>query len=553
MAFKEGSTNIPQQAFVQWNDPQGTKLVSLNRDGTVSCQGINFPDGTSQITNPVANVLSFGAIGNGIADDTSAIQSAIDYVHSLGGGVVEFPANHTFLISNGSAIGEYGILTIYSNITLIGLDQNTSIIKVADGTQRNTANWNFFFVNNASNTALKNVVFDSLVFDHNGTKNLVSAAFPAKRNAALFAAYAHDIVIQQCTFLNNAGQQTLSFGANISPQTCQRIHIRNNVLHNAGSGVAGNGNQIDHSSIYLQADDSEVINNTAYNDSLPLNTTTAFEIHARRTRVQGNTIDTWFTAMNLVATAADFTDNLMQNNNIINVNIGFRLWNAIGFTFFNNRIDNNRIVLASTNEYGGIYGGAELVAVPQNLEITGNLISQSGSLAGNKLRTAGIFLILGDDITISGNKIFQLSGRGIDLFGTVTRLSIQSNTIFDTGQGGNVGGYTQAIAVHTTSTITNLKIVANQVYNVDGANYITTGVYLSGIINLVTLLSNVFSVATELNTSTWTGSGLFFVSSNPVTATSATAGSNGDVPVQVDGYLVINIGGVIKKMPYYQA
>ncbi len=35
------------------------------------------------------------------------------------------------------------------------------------------------------------------------------------------------------------------------------------------------------------------------------------------------------------------------------------------------------------------------------------------------------------------------------------------------------------------------------------------------------------------------------------TTTSATAGANGDVPAQVDGYITINIGGVDKKIPYY--
>lgn len=35
------------------------------------------------------------------------------------------------------------------------------------------------------------------------------------------------------------------------------------------------------------------------------------------------------------------------------------------------------------------------------------------------------------------------------------------------------------------------------------------------------------------------------------TATSATAGANGDVPAQVVGYIVVNIGGTNRKIPYY--
>ena len=38
------------------------------------------------------NVMSFGAIGNGIASDTQAIQAAIDACRQNGGGRVVFPA-----------------------------------------------------------------------------------------------------------------------------------------------------------------------------------------------------------------------------------------------------------------------------------------------------------------------------------------------------------------------------------------------------------------------------------------------------------------------------
>jgi hypothetical protein len=39
--------------------------------------------------------------------------------------------------------------------------------------------------------------------------------------------------------------------------------------------------------------------------------------------------------------------------------------------------------------------------------------------------------------------------------------------------------------------------------------------------------------------------------SSATVATSATAGTNGDVPVQVAGYLVVNINGTARKIPYY--
>jgi hypothetical protein len=57
--IQEGSRNVPPQAFQQWNDPQGTKLVAIHRDGSVfTVGGITFSDGSTQSTAAAASTAN---------------------------------------------------------------------------------------------------------------------------------------------------------------------------------------------------------------------------------------------------------------------------------------------------------------------------------------------------------------------------------------------------------------------------------------------------------------------------------------------------------------
>jgi hypothetical protein len=70
------------------------------------------------------SVKDFGAVGDGVADDTAAIQAAIDYVTTVGGGNVYFPVG-TYLAG--------GIVVDNSYINISGASE-ASVIKVKNGT-----------------------------------------------------------------------------------------------------------------------------------------------------------------------------------------------------------------------------------------------------------------------------------------------------------------------------------------------------------------------------------------------------------------------------------
>jgi parallel beta-helix repeat protein len=79
----------------------------------------------------IFNVQNFGAKGDGITDDTAAIQAAIDAAAAAGGGQVYVPAG-TYIVSAGEEPSD-GCLMLKSNVHLYGDGMGETTVKVADG------------------------------------------------------------------------------------------------------------------------------------------------------------------------------------------------------------------------------------------------------------------------------------------------------------------------------------------------------------------------------------------------------------------------------------
>lgn len=103
-------------------------------DGVASYDAIYLPDGTGAVATTVqdklresVSVKDFGAVGDGVADDTAAIQAAIDAIEATGmGGVIFFPP------------GEYLVTTTLSvadnkKIILQGAGRDSVLVKGANG------------------------------------------------------------------------------------------------------------------------------------------------------------------------------------------------------------------------------------------------------------------------------------------------------------------------------------------------------------------------------------------------------------------------------------
>ena len=432
----------------------GAALVGFQQAGT----GAVATTVQSKLRETVS-VKDFGAVGDGVADDTAAIQRAVDAVFAAGGGVVFLPAG-VYLIASFSS--GYYTVRAKSGVSFVGSGPK-SVIKIANGMVSPTQGVTFLYDHS---TAVSDVTYSDFTLDWNGASNPNQNTPESNTSRLGCNAAPRNVCIERVTFLNPGGHHNIWLAGGGSGNTVSQC-----VFINAGRAVAGNALITDHSSIYTQCENTLVINNRFICENNNDTVATACELHGNNSRAYGNTIVGYSKGFIFGASegVADETGCYIHDNMLIDVIEGVRVHSAN--THKNDLVFIDRNVMRLRAVAGvsslGILELCQSTALSGSIKVRGNeiyLANYADLSAGHR----GVFLTSFTDVEISGgNHIESFSGEAI-MFDPVLVGSYQiwceDNKLTKCGYTSNA---TQkrllAINCNPGSTIAKLRVINNEI------------------------------------------------------------------------------------------
>lgn len=451
------------------------EVVEASLDGKVESDVFDQfkTDTTTALADMAINVRAFGAIGDGVKDDTLAIQSAINHANSLGGGVVYFPPG-TYIVSPNSNRALY----VHSNMVLRGAGYS-SIIKVRD----DAGNFQQVLSSPTNGSFVENIIIEDLTFDNNIENNISSVigTETATKQYTISLRNFRNVKINRVKFLGS-GTNTVILGSFTERSKYASVLDCHFEFKKRPGQVT-----FDNTMLYTNCYHVNLSGNTFEADG-NTDVYTAFEVHGGPATIDSNKINNVRNGFHITSDSPQYlkddeNNNISIINNVItNAANGFFLW-ALSGTVLKNVVASNNAIQIKQSMYhldynAGISFWRESVVLGdfKNIILTGNTVSFEMETEGRVLAT--------------GETKYKCVGIGISPFGNVDNVII-SNSIVENAPVVGLSVGENAFA----KIFNNIKIHDNEIIN-SGNNPLVapinfrTSIYATGILKNVTIENN---------------------------------------------------------------
>lgn len=414
----------------------------------------------------VYNVKDYGAVGNGVADDTSAINNAITAA-APSKGTVYFPSG-TYIVGTFTGTGvTHRAITALPGVTLRGASRESTSIKIPNG----KGDYFTIIAAASASTNIDGFTLRDLTFDHNIQNNAVanSSTMVSGLNyrAALVAYVGSRVVVDSCRFTNlDCVWQVTAYGND------------NVITNNLFDGFGVSQGFHDSSTIYTYGQRTQVANNNFSGTTGQYGSFCAIETHGGGLNVSENVINGFFNGMNITGIAPSTIGVSVTQNIITDCSTGVTMWsnapaNTSGWGLEDVTISDNVIRVdydawvGVANTHAGVMLDLTSNLGVRGIKISDNLIrfkSFSSVPTSQDFRNAGIGFyratsptgLTDENIEITGNQITGPPGPGIYLQpkAAVKMLTVAENRIVNPATGGG--------AAFDSSYRTGIKISQSQ-------------------------------------------------------------------------------------------